>query len=81
LELAPELALWRGYAARASGDTDTGDAERFFAEGAAGFRSLKHEPGLLAATETDVPEESLLQTLFRAEPRTARSEERRKRLP
>ena len=82
---SPELGLWRGYAALASGDTEEAEAEaeahRLFGESAAAFRSLKHEPGLLAATEIDVPEESVLQTLFRAEPRTARSEERRKRLP
>ncbi len=82
---SPELGLWRGYAALASGDTEEAEAEteahRLFPESAAAFRSLKHEPGLLAATEIDVPEESVLQTLFRAEPRTARSEERRKRLP
>ena len=82
---SPELALWRGYAALASGDTKEAEAEaeahRLFGESAAWFRSLKHEPGLLAATEIDVPEESVLQTLFRAEPRTKRSEERRKRLP
>lgn len=78
---SPELALWRGYAALASGDTQEAEARRFFDESAAAFRSLQHEPGLLAATEVDVPEESVLQTLFRAEPRTARSEERRKRLP
>ncbi|GMR22775.1 MAG: hypothetical protein BMS9Abin37_1148 [Acidobacteriota bacterium] len=82
---SPELALWRGYAILASGDTGeaeaAGDAQRFFAESAAAFRTSKHEPGLLAATEVDVPEESVLQTLFRAEPRTKRSEERRSRLP
>ena len=69
---------WRSFGGGGSKRTE---AHRLFAERAAAFRSLKHEPGLLAATEIDVPEESVLQTLFRAEPRTARSEERRKRLP
>jgi len=85
---SPELGLWRGYAALASGHTE--DAHRLFGESAAAFRSLKHQPGLLAATEIDLDgannenaenAESVLQTLFRAEPRTKRSEERRQRLP
>ena len=79
---SPELGLWRGYAALASGHTE--EAHRLFGESATAFRALKHEPGLRAATEIDLDsanEESVLQTLFRAEPRTQRSEERRKRLP
>jgi len=77
-----ELGLWRGYAALASGHTE--DAHRLFGESAAAFRFRKHEPGLLAATEIDLEsanDESVLQALFRAEPRTKRSEERRQRLP
>lgn len=77
---SPELLLWRGYAALITGESD--DAQRLFDESADAYRALEHEPGLRSASgNIENQGESQIQTLFRAEPRTPRSEERRKRLP
>ena len=71
---APESLLWRAYAARALGRED--DARKLFDEAAKQFPEREGLDG--ASGHAD---ESLLQTLFRAEPPTPRNEERRRRLP
>ena len=82
-----DTGLWRGFAALAEGDVD--DARALFEESAARYRAADHRSGIAAATEgleacssaPDARDESILQTLFRAEPRTPRAAERRRRLP
>jgi tetratricopeptide (TPR) repeat protein len=78
-----EVRLYRGYAFLARGRAL--EAREIF-EGCAGrFRARRHETGLaaaLAGLDTSPPEETRrLAFLFLAEPRTPRSEERRRHLP
>ena len=82
----PDSELWRGYAARAL--SHEAEARRLFELAAARFRTQDHATGLAASLEglegLEEPGESgesVLQFLFRAEPRTPRNESRRKRLP
>jgi tetratricopeptide (TPR) repeat protein len=76
-----EIDLYQGFAALADGRTE--EARKSFEDAASYFRDRDREPAIAAALEglQGTTAESRLATVFLGEPRTKRSEARRKLLP